>query len=179
MMAMVDPFECGMEFSFKLSGDALTEDLGDLLGSQFKETEFTGTFEEFMDGEGIAEDEIQTIFHLTEGIEPMEIHGFTFSFGELGTQEKGPIVEALLQQFWGKPVGSLLECRGVIHGDKGVILLSEGDASSVQFSFQERMAVDIVGSLEREKRGNSQDHRTQLRISKVEVIMGKAAAGFA
>src|SRR4030042_2243200 len=103
---MVDAFESSIEFSLEMPGNALTEDLRDLLGGQFKETEFTGTFEEFVDGKGFAKDKVQTIFNLTEGIKPAQIHGLAFSLGELGTQEEGPIVETLLQQFWGKAVRS-------------------------------------------------------------------------
>jgi hypothetical protein len=78
MVAMVDPLERGMKFSLEMPGDALTEDLGDLLGGQFKEAQFTGTFEEFMNGEGVTKDEIQTILYLAESIEPVQIHGLTF-----------------------------------------------------------------------------------------------------
>jgi len=108
MVAMVDPFEGGLNLSLEMAGNALTEDLRDLLGGQFKETEFAGTFEEFVDGKGFAKDKVQTIFNLTEGIEPAQIHGLAFPLGELGTQEEGPIVETLLQQFRGETVGSLL-----------------------------------------------------------------------
>ncbi len=41
------------------------------------------------------------------------------------------------------------------------------------------VTIDIVSGLERKKRGDPQDHGTQLRISKVEVVVGEAAAGFA
>ena len=93
---MVDPFESGVELPLKMPGNALTEDLRDFLGGQFKEAEFTGTFKEFVDGKAFAEDKVQTIFHLAEGIEAAQIHGLTFTFGELGTQEKRPVIEALL-----------------------------------------------------------------------------------
>ena len=105
---MVDPFEGGLNLSLEMAGHALTEDLRDLFGGQFKETEFTGTFEEFVDGESFAKDKVQTILNLAEGIESAQIHGLAFSLGELGTQEEGPIVETLLQQLWGKTVRSPL-----------------------------------------------------------------------
>ena len=108
MVAVVDPFESGMELPLEMAGNALTEDLRDLLGGQFQQTEFTGAFEEFVDGEGFAKDKVQTILNLAEGIESTEVHGLTFFLGELRTQKKGPIVETLLQQFRSKTVGSLL-----------------------------------------------------------------------
>ena len=78
MVAMINAFEGAVELSLEMPGDALTEDLGDLLGGQFKEAQFTGTFEEFMNGEGVTKDEIQTILYLAESIEPVQIHGLTF-----------------------------------------------------------------------------------------------------
>jgi len=58
MVAVVDPFESGMELSLQMPSDALTEDLRDFLGGQFNEAEFTGSFEEFVDGKGFAKDEV-------------------------------------------------------------------------------------------------------------------------
>jgi len=96
MVAVADPFEGGMELSFEMPGNTLAEDLGNLLGGQLQETEFAGAFEEFVDGKGFAKDKVQTILHLAEGIETVEVHGLTLSFGELGTQEKRPVIKALL-----------------------------------------------------------------------------------
>ena len=96
MMAMVDPFERGMELSLKVPGDPLAEDLRDLLGGQFNETEFTGALEEFVDGKGLPKDKVEAIFHLAEGIEAAQVHGVAFSFGELGTQEKRPRIKPFL-----------------------------------------------------------------------------------
>ena len=93
---MVDPFEGRTELALELSSDALAEDLRDFVGGEFIEAQFRGSFEELVNGERFAEDEIEAIFDLAESIEPLELHGLTFSFGELGTQKKGPIVETLL-----------------------------------------------------------------------------------
>lgn len=179
MVAMVDPLESGMEFALEMAGNALTEDLRDFLGGQFNQTEFTGSFEEFVNGKGFAKDKIQTIFDLAEGIEATQIHSLPFSFGELGAQEKRPVIKSLLQQFRGQTVGSLLESLRVVHGQKGIVLFSETDASPVQFGFEKRVAINPVSSLEREKGGDSQDHGTQFGVSNVEVVMGKAAPGLA
>jgi hypothetical protein len=168
-----------MELPLEMAGNALTEDLRDLLGGQFNETEFTGSLEEFVDRKGFAKDKVQTVFDLAEGIETAQVHGLTFSFGELGTQEKRPVIKALPYQLRGQTVGSLLEGLGVIHGQKGIFLFSERDASSIQFGFDKRVAVNPVSSLKREKGGDSQDHGTQLRVSKVEVVMSETASGLA
>ena len=106
-----------------MTGNSLTEDWGDLLGGHLQKTEFTGAFEEFVDGKGLAKDKVQTIFNLAEGIETAEVHGLTFVFGELGFQKKGPIAETFLEQFWGKTVRNLLEGFWVIDGQKGIIFL--------------------------------------------------------
>ena len=176
---MVDPFEGRMKLPFELPGNPLAEDLGNLLGGQLKETEFAGAFEEFVNGKGFAKDKVQTILHLAEGIEAVQMHDLPFSFGELGTQEKRPGIKSLLQQFRGQTVGSLLEGLGVIHGQKGIVLFSKRDAGSIQFGFEKRVAVNPVSGLKREKGGDSQDHGTQLRIPDVEVVMGKAASSLA
>ena len=179
MVTLVDPFEGRMELSFELPGNPLAEDLGNLLGGQLKETEFAGAFEEFVNGKGFAKDKVQTIFHLAEGIEAVQMHELAFSFGELGTQEKRPGIKLLLQQLRGQTVGSLREGLGVIHGQKGIVLFSERDAGSIQFGFEKGVAVNPVSGLKREKGGDSQDHGTQLGIPDVEVVMGKAASSLA
>jgi hypothetical protein len=92
MVAMIDPFEGGMELSFELPGNPLAEDLRNLLGGQLQEAEFAGAFEEFVNGKGFAKDKVQTIFNLAKGTEAVEVHDLTFSFGELGTEEKHPVV---------------------------------------------------------------------------------------
>ena len=131
MVTLVDPFEGGMELSFELPGNPLAEDLGNLFGGQFQETEFTGAFEEFVNGKGFAKDKVQTVFHLAEGIEAAQMHGLSFSFGELGTQEKRPVIKSFLEQLRGQTVGSLLESLGMIHGQKGIVLFSERQAGSI------------------------------------------------
>jgi hypothetical protein len=175
MVAMVDPFESGMELSLELSGNTLAEDLGNLLGGQFHEAEFTGAFEEFVDGKGLTKDKVEAIFHLAEGIEAAQVHGLAFSFGELGTQEKRPRIKPFLEQFRGQTVRSLLEGFRVIHGQKSIVLFSETDTGSIQFGFEKRVTIHPVSGLERQKRGDSQDHGAQLGVPNVKVVMGKAA----
>lgn len=179
MVAMVDSFEGGMELPFEMPGNTLAEDLRDFLGGQLKETEFAGAFEEFVDRKGFAEDKVETIFNLAEGIEAAEVHGLTFSFGELGTQEKRPVIKALLEQLRGQAVGSLLEGLRVINRQKGIVLFSERDAGSIQGGFYKVMAVDIIGGLKGEKGAHPHDHGSQDGITDIEVVMSKATAGLA
>ena len=68
MMAMVDPFERGLELSLKMPGDSLAEELRDLLSGQFNQTEFAGAFEESMNREGLTKDKVEAIFDLAESI---------------------------------------------------------------------------------------------------------------
>lgn len=178
MVAMVDAFEGRTELPLELSSDALAEDVRDFVGGEFIEAQFTGSFEELVNGERFSEDEIQAIFDLAESIKPMEFHGLTLSFGELGTQEKRPGIESFLQQFRGQTVRSLLKDLRVINGQKGIILFSEGNAGSIQFGFEKGVTVDPVSGLEGEKGSDSYDHGSQFRISEVEVVMGKPAARF-
>ncbi len=70
---MVYTLQGSLEFSMEFFGDALAKDLGDLIRGQQSQAEFTGAAEEFADGEGFLEDEVEAIFELTEGIEAMEL----------------------------------------------------------------------------------------------------------
>jgi len=126
-----------------------------------------------VDRVGFTEDNVETIFDLTEGIKTMQIHHLSFPAGELGTQMKGPVIEAILEHFGGQAVGGLLKALGVRDSQKGIVFLSKRDAPSGQLGFHKVMAVDIIGGLEGEKRTDSQDHGTQDGVTDIEVIMRK------
>jgi hypothetical protein len=178
-MPLVDPLKQGVEVSLEAFGETLAKDLGDLIGGQIQEAQFTGAFEELVDREGFAKDKVQTILDLAEGVKTVQVHGLTFPFRELGTQMKGPVIEPILKHFGVQVIGSLLKGLRVRDGQKGIVFFSKGDAPSVQFGFYKVMAVDIIGSLEGKKRTNSQDHGTQGGVTDIEVVMGKTTAGLA
>jgi hypothetical protein len=69
-----------------------------------------------------------------------------------------------------------LQSRGVRDGEKRIVVLAVGDIEPLQLRFHERMAVQIVGRLEREKRGDADHHRTEVLIPDVEVVVHEPAA---
>jgi hypothetical protein len=74
-----------------------------------------------------------------------------------------------------EPVGSNLQCRDIVHGEEGVIVLAEGDSAPGQFPLDERVTVEPVGRVEREEGGHPQDDGPQDLIPDVEVVMREAA----
>ena len=89
---------------------------------------------------------------------------------------KGPIVEAIFEQFRDETMGDTLQGLRVRDSHKGIVFLSKGDSPSGQFGFHEVVAVDIIGGLERKERPDSQDHGTQDGVTDIEVVMSKTAA---
>ena len=132
-----------------------------------------------MDREGFAEDKVQTILDLAERVKPVQVHGLTFPFRELGTQMKGPVIELIFKRFCVQAIGSLLKGLRIRDGQKGIVFFSKGDAPSIQFGFYKVMAVDIIGSLEGKKCTDPQDHGSQDRVTDIEVVMGKTTASLA
>jgi len=130
-----------------------------------------------VDREDLTEDKVQTILDLAEGVKTVQVHALAFPFRELGTQMKGPIVEALFQDLRGQTIGGLLQGLRVRDSQKRIVFLSKGDAPSGQFGFHKVMAVDIIGGLEGEKRTDSQDHGTQDGVMDIEIVMRKATTG--
>src|ERR1700741_4959011 len=59
---------------------------------------------------------------------------------------------------------------------RAVMVWKRSDLRPLQFLFDEAVAVEIVGGLEREKRGHPHHHRAQGFVAKVEVVVGEAAA---
>jgi hypothetical protein len=132
-----------------------------------------------VDWEGFTEDHVEAIFNLAESIKTVQVHGLSFPVRELGTQMKGPVIEAIFKYFRTQAVGSPLKGLGVRDSKKGIIFLSKGDAPSGQFGFHKVMTVDIIGGLKGEEGAHSQDHGTQDDVTDIEIIMGKPTAGLA
>lgn len=176
-MSLVDPLKEGVKVASEASGETLTKDLGDLIGGQIQEAQLTGAFEEFVDREGFTEDDIEAIFDLAEGIKTVQVHGLSFPVRELGTQMKGPVIEAIFEHFGVQAVGCPLKGLGVGDSQKGIVLFSKGDSSLGQFGFHKVMAIDIIGGLERKEGTDSQDHGTQDSVADIEVVMGKTTTG--
>ena len=74
-----------------------------------------------------------------------------------------------------EPVGSSLQGRDVVHGQKGVVVLAKADLIPIQFLLDEGVTIEIVGGVEGEERGYADDDGPEDLIAEVEVVMGEAA----
>src|SRR5438874_9954916 len=160
MMAVLDLLQGGVELAWQAAGEAGAKDFRDLLGGETPEPQLTTAFEEAMDGEVALEDEIATVLDLADGVEATQVHGDPLPPGELRTQHQGPVFKALPDYFRSEAFRGGLQGLGIGHGQKGVITLSERDASPVQFVFNEAVAIQTVGGLKRKEAGDPHDHRS-------------------
>jgi hypothetical protein len=73
---------------------------------------------------------------------------------------------------------SAAACRGgdVVDCKKGIVNLAEADLRSVQLLFDEAVAVEVIGGLERQERGDPHHHRAEGLVTDVEIVVGEAAA---
>ena len=85
-MAMLDLFDHRAQLTLQFPGDALPEDLGDLVGRHAPHAEFTAAFEDLVDGKVALEDEVAAVFDLADGIKAAQVHRRPFAFGKLRPQ---------------------------------------------------------------------------------------------
>src|SRR5215472_13317529 len=71
---------------------------------------------------------------------------------------------------------SAAACGNIGHRQEGIVVLAEADLRTGKFLFDEAVAVEVIGGLERKERGNAYHHRSEHFIAEVEVIMSEAAA---
>ena len=74
-----------------------------------------------------------------------------------------------------EPVGGCLQSRDVVDGEEGIVVFLKADVAALQLLFDERMTVEPIGGVEREKGRDTYDDRPQDLVPDVEVVMGKAA----
>jgi hypothetical protein len=88
--------------------DAAAEDPGDLVGRHPPESHLAGALEDPVDGETSPEDKVPAILYLIHGVEPAQVHGRPFAFGEVGSEPQRPVVKTLLDRGACEAVGSPL-----------------------------------------------------------------------
>ena len=94
-MAMVEFFEHAVQLAAKTLGEADAEDVSHFVGGQAQQTHFAGMLQYPVDGEVPLEDKVPAIFDLIDGVVALQVHGLAVLFRELGTQQPGPVVQAL------------------------------------------------------------------------------------
>jgi hypothetical protein len=152
------------------------EDRRHLVSSELPQAKFATALEQLVDRKVALEDEVAAILDLRDGIEAGKVDRLALLGGELRPQHQRPIVEPLADDVRAQPVGSGLQRRDVIHRQERIVVLAEADLRAGELSFDEAVAVKVIGGLEREERGHPHHHRTQHFVVDVEVIMGEAAA---
>ena len=75
--------------------------------------------------------------------------------GELRAQDQGPVVEPAADDGWAQPVGGGLQRRYVVDGEEGIVGLAEADLRPLELLLDKAVAVEVVGGLEREERGQA------------------------
>src|SRR6266436_1516898 len=151
VMAMFDLFERSVQLPFELLGDAAAKDFGDFMGGHFPEAHLAGALEDFMNREILFENEIPTKFDLLNGVEAAQFHGLSLAFGELGTEDQGPVFQAIADDFWTQAISSGLQRLGMGDGQEGIVVLTEGDPLSEKFLLHKGMTIDVVSGVIGEK----------------------------
>ncbi|MGH9761533.1 MAG: hypothetical protein ACREAC_11945, partial [Blastocatellia bacterium] len=91
MVAVVDLFQHTLEFAAQPLVHAEAENLDDFVGQHANKTDVTGAFEQFVNGEVAAKDEIAAVLNLLNRIVAVEIDSFPISFGKLRPHHESPV----------------------------------------------------------------------------------------
>jgi hypothetical protein len=98
-----------------------------------------------------------------------------FLVGELGSENKRPVVEALADDGGAQFVGGLLQGRDIVNGEECVVVLAKANACTIELLLDVVVAVEVIRRLERKEGCHPHDHGTQDFIADVEVVVGEAA----
>ena len=176
MVAVLDLFDDRVQLALQLFGDALPEDLGDLVGRHAPHADFAAAFEDLVDGKVALEDEVAAVFDLADGIEATQVHRRPLAFGKLRPQDKRPVFEPPADDFGSEAICGCLQSLRIGDGQKGVVVLAESDLLTVQFLLDKVVAIQIVGGLKGKEGGRAHHHRSQRLVADVEIVVGEAAA---
>jgi hypothetical protein len=113
-----------------------------------------------VDGKVTFEDEVATVLNLADGVEAGQVHLVPFFFGELRTQEEGPVIELLANDLRAQPVRGRLQGGHVVDGEERVVALTEADVSAIEFLLDEGVAVEPVGGVKGKEGGYAQHDRS-------------------
>jgi S1-C subfamily serine protease len=174
VMAMVELFEHAVQLAAQPFGDAHAEDVSHLVGGEAEQPHFAGMLEDPVDGEVPLEDEVAAIFDLIDGVVTLQVDGLAVLFGELRTQQPGPVVQALFDGGRTEVIGGRLQRLRVRSRQERVVVLAEPHSLTAEFDLDEVVAVQIIRRLKRKIRADAHRQRADHRIADVEVVMQEA-----
>ncbi len=122
------------------------------------------------------EDEVPAVLDLRDRIETRQAHLAAFLLGELRPENQCPVIELFADDRRAEAVGGGLQGCHIVHGEERIVVFAESDLAARQFSFDERVAVEVIGGVEREKTCHAHDDGAEHLIAEVEVVMCEAAA---
>src|SRR6202521_2294898 len=173
-MAMLDLIDDRGEFPMQPFVQPHAEDFADPVRRQPPQADFAASFKDFVNGEVAFENEIPTVLDLRDGVEARQVHLVAFFFGELWSQDQGPVIELFANGRRTQPISGRLQSRHIVHGKEGVIILVKADSGALQFPLDEGVTVEPVGCMEREETSHADNDWPQKFISDIEVVMGEA-----
>src|SRR5215469_11593679 len=85
-------------------------------------------------------------------------------------------LRSFADDFGAELIGGGLQSSHVVNREKGVVVLAEADVGTIELMFNEAVAVEVVGGLEREERADAHNDGAEYFIANVEVVVSEAAA---
>src|SRR5216684_7976246 len=154
-MAMIHPFQDSGELASHSLVQAKAEHLRELVGGEAEQSEVAGALEELVDGKVSSEDEVPTVLDLLQGVMATEIDGFSVFLGKLRSQQPSPVIELFANELGAETVGRGLQGFLIGHPEKGIVVFTKLHAGALQFTFDEVMAIEIVGDGKRQERSHA------------------------
>src|ERR1700730_10910610 len=155
VMAVLDLIDDRGEFPMQPFVQPHAEDLADAVRRQPPQADFAASFKDFVNGEVAFEIEIAAVLDLCDGVEARQVHLVAFFFGELWSQDQGPVIELLANGRRTQPIGGRLQSRHIVHGEEGVVILVKTDSGALQFPLDEGVAVEPIRGVEWEETGHT------------------------
>lgn len=110
------------------------EDPCDFVGAQTQQANLAGTFEDLVNREAAAEDEIAAVLDLIDRAGAAQRNSLAVFGRELRSHEDGPVVGLFLDAVGAEAVGGGLQSRGVGRGDEGVVIFAVANTGTLQLS---------------------------------------------
>ena len=117
----------------------------------------------------------RAVLDLVDRVVTAQVDSLAVFGRELRSHDEGPVVELFLNLLRVEAVGGGLQLVGVPTAQKGVVVLAIAHAETLEFSCDEVMTVEVVGSVERQEGGHAHHQRSECFVKDVEVVVREAA----